>query len=370
MRAARFCGVVVVLSAAAPAIAGELPGGWLTATSVPRVQGVAPHPDLIGAPVSVGQLDCGSFPPNANVCITGFSIVNTNVPNGGGIFTEMPWTAAAERHLVGPGANCSPIAHRAAVEVDSSRNRDVQVDFGYRDGVQRRMYTGQPGCAGDDLDLKFRDSSGPPNVCNPAPGATISPVQSLSALNGGLLAGKSYTMTVRDTAAGSTTRFLLAGHETYLTCPGATFPLACPGVSASVAGTAAFTESALAGAPQPHFSASGLTACIMSGQFAVGLEFEFSATDKGEGTMVPLTDLITAVYFKNPANLEALIKVINGCPINGNFWVFIGGLTDQRVIITVTHMPTGFTRYYINRSGQAFLPVQDTEAFPLCTNGI
>ena len=107
----------------------------------------------------------------------------------------------------------------------------------------------------------------------------------------------------------------------------------------------------------------------MSGLFAVGLEFEFSASDKGEGTMVPLTDLITAVYFRNPANLEALIKVINGCPINGNFWVFIGGLTDQRVIVTVTHIPTGFSRFYINRSGVAFLPVQDTEAFPFC-NGV
>lgn len=368
MKAARLYGVLAILLIAAPAMAEDLPGGWVTGTMTPRVKGHAPDPSLITAPVSVSQLDCGSF--NGNACITGASLVNFTVPNGGGVATELPVTQGFLRHFAGPDANCTTLAHRAAVEVASSRNRDVRVDFGYRNGIQRRLYSNPANCNGDNLDVIFEDGSGPANVCNPAAGATISPVQSLSALDGVLLAGNSYTMTVRDTVApGGTTRFLLGGFEADLSCPGATFPSVCPGVAASVAGTAAFAESALDGVTQPHLSLGALSACLHDGLFAVAIYYEISGTDKGEGTMVPLTSQLTAAYFKNASNLEAFIKVLNGCPINGFYWVFIGGLTDIRTIVTVTHMPSGFTRYYINPSGQAFLPVQDTGAFPIC-NGV
>jgi hypothetical protein len=318
--------------------------------------------------VAVGNLDCALF--DGNVCVIGFSLVNATVPNGGDIVTEMPVTNAFERHFVGPGASCTTLAHRAAVEVDSSRNRDLEVLFGLRGGTQLRMYDNPGGgCNGDDLDVTFKNNSGAANVCNPAPGAQISPVQSLNPLNGIALAGNSYHMTVRDTLAGSTTRFLLAGHETDLSCAGATFPSVCPGVAASVAGSAAFAESALGGVAEPHFAFTGLSACLLDGLFAVGIYYEISASQRGEATMVPLTNLLTAAYFLNAANPEVFVKVLNGCGINGNYWVFIGGLTSIRTIVTVTHMPTGFTRYYINPSGEPFLAIQDTSAFPLC-NGI
>lgn len=70
--------------------------------------------------------------------------------------------------------------------------------------------------------------------------------------------------------------------------------------------------------------------------------------------------------FFDAANVEIVLKVLDGCTINQRQWVFVAGLTDVPVAITVSHMPSGETRTYLNPGGQAFAPVQDTDAFARC----
>jgi hypothetical protein len=60
--------------------------------------------------------------------------------------------------------------------------------------------------------------------------------------------------------------------------------------------------------------------------------------------------------------VEALVKVLNGCDINGHYWVFLGGLTNVEVEVRVTDTVTGHSRTYASPRGPAFLPVQDTRA--------
>jgi hypothetical protein len=61
-----------------------------------------------------------------------------------------------------------------------------------------------------------------------------------------------------------------------------------------------------------------------------------------------------------------VIKVLNGCGVNNNYWVFAGGLTNVQVMLTVTDTQTGSVRTYTNPINTAFLPIQDTGAFATC----
>jgi hypothetical protein len=61
-----------------------------------------------------------------------------------------------------------------------------------------------------------------------------------------------------------------------------------------------------------------------------------------------------------------VLKVLDGCGFNQRQWVFMAGLTDVPVVVTVVHSPSGETRTYLSPGGQAFLPVQDTSAFARC----
>ncbi len=70
-------------------------------------------------------------------------------------------------------------------------------------------------------------------------------------------------------------------------------------------------------------------------------------------------------WFFDPANVEMVVKVLYACTVNGKFWVFAGGLTDVGVVWTVTDTHTGLIKTYVNPSGTAFAPVQDTSA-PFC----
>jgi hypothetical protein len=77
----------------------------------------------------------------------------------------------------------------------------------------------------------------------------------------------------------------------------------------------------------------------------------------------PLTDDTGLFWFFNDANLELVVKTIDGCEVNGHFWVFAAGLTDVEAEITVTDTVSGSWKTYRNPPHTAFLPIQDTLAF-------
>jgi hypothetical protein len=60
------------------------------------------------------------------------------------------------------------------------------------------------------------------------------------------------------------------------------------------------------------------------------------------------------------------VKVLNGCGLKQRFWVFAGGLTDVRAVITVTDTESGAVQTYTNPQGAPFWPIQDTGAFATC----
>ncbi len=105
------------------------------------------------------------------------------------------------------------------------------------------------------------------------------------------------------------------------------------------------------------------TLCLNGSRYRVRAIWYKTDGTSGQGHAVPLTRDTGYFWFFGSANIEAVLKVLEACAVNGKRWVFASGLTNVRVEITVTDMVTVITRTYENPPGVAFQPVQDTNAF-------
>ncbi len=110
------------------------------------------------------------------------------------------------------------------------------------------------------------------------------------------------------------------------------------------------------------------TLCLNDGRFRVEVQWE---TDRNSdrGDAVALTNDTGDFWFFSPDNIELVVKVLDGCSFNERFWVYAGGLTDVKVIMTVIDSETGVAATYYNPPGTPFRPVQDNESFAVCSQG-
>lgn len=118
-----------------------------------------------------------------------------------------------------------------------------------------------------------------------------------------------------------------------------------------------------AGGPLPCVADSE-TMCLNNGRFAVTAEWTKPDTTSGHGNPVKLTGDSGYFWFFDAANIEVVIKVLNGCGINNAYWVFAAGLTNVQVELKVVDTQTGVVYQKINPLNTPFAPIQDTGAFP------
>jgi hypothetical protein len=107
------------------------------------------------------------------------------------------------------------------------------------------------------------------------------------------------------------------------------------------------------------------TLCLNADRFKVEATFD-TGSQSGVAQVVELTQDTGYFWFFGASNVEAVVKVLNACAFNNRYWVFAGGLTDVRTIITVTDTQTGTVKTYENPQGTPFQPIQDTGAFATC----
>jgi hypothetical protein len=106
--------------------------------------------------------------------------------------------------------------------------------------------------------------------------------------------------------------------------------------------------------------------CLNADRFRVRSHYLTSTASSGPASTVELTGDTGYLYFFSPSNVEAVIKVLNACSLNNRYWVFAGGLTDVRTLITVTDTQRNAVKTYINPQGTPYQPIQDTSAFATC----
>ncbi len=101
-------------------------------------------------------------------------------------------------------------------------------------------------------------------------------------------------------------------------------------------------------------------------RFKVTASWKNFELTRGNGQPIVLSDDTGYFWFFDQANVEAVVKVLDGCGINGHFWVFAGGLTSVEVELTVEDTETGQVSIYNNNLSDPFQPIQDTLAFATC----
>lgn len=106
------------------------------------------------------------------------------------------------------------------------------------------------------------------------------------------------------------------------------------------------------------------TLCLVGSRFRIQVAYknQFAGGAPGTGTAAPLTADTGTFWFFNAANVEIVVKVLDGRAVNGRFWVISGALTDLEYTLSVIDTQTGLRRAYYNPPGVQ-KSVVDTSSF-------
>jgi ELWxxDGT repeat protein len=108
--------------------------------------------------------------------------------------------------------------------------------------------------------------------------------------------------------------------------------------------------------------ASATVLCVQGNRFAVTISWQDFAGHAGSGQAVAITADTGYFWFFAADNVEVVVKVLDGRPLNGAFWVFYGAPSSVRYALTVTDTATGLTRRYENLANH-LASTADTQAF-------
>ena len=200
---------------------------------------------------------------------------------------------------------------------------------------------------------------------------------------GGALTDVQYTLTITDSVTGAVKTYTnpagrlasFADVNAFASTTQAAAPTPAPARAAAAtrprdaaavapfgsAAAAALHPRATAAASSSACAAGAADLCLLGSRFQVSVAFKSGGT-AGFGQTVPLTDDTGGFWFTTPNNLELMIKVIDGRPLDGHFWVFYGALSDVAYTLTITDTMTGAVRTYSNPQG-TLASFADTAAF-------
>lgn len=107
------------------------------------------------------------------------------------------------------------------------------------------------------------------------------------------------------------------------------------------------------------------TLCLQDNRYAVTVEWSTIDGDSGSGRVAGAGTADSGLfYFFDADNWEMLVKVLDGCGVNGHHWVFAASATDVGLDLKVTDTQTGFSRRYTKDPGEAARAINDVGAFP------
>ena len=112
--------------------------------------------------------------------------------------------------------------------------------------------------------------------------------------------------------------------------------------------------------------ADGVNLCLGGGRFRVSARWTDGRGVSDTARARAITGDTGYLWFFSPANVELAVKVLEGCPSNGHYWVFSTGLTNVAVVLQALDTVTGKARTYVNPLRTPYRPVLDNEAFDTC----
>lgn len=107
--------------------------------------------------------------------------------------------------------------------------------------------------------------------------------------------------------------------------------------------------------------------CLGGGRFEARVEWQRSPEERQTGRIL-LPEAPNSGLFSNSlaADPQLLLNVIDGCNVNGHYWLYLATAADLEVTVRVRDTQTGKTWAYFNPAGRVPAPVRDVEAFASC----
>ncbi len=285
---------------------------------------------------AVGFVECAQ-PLAGNACLH-VSCPNCSTsysPSG----TTSSWNLTDAQIKAKTGfSQCTILDVNAGLHIDQSPIGGIG-GVAIEHGVKQEFLWAPSGpCNANSIDAIFDDESGnAANSCPPTNAKVMRPVDALSNFDG-LAVDGTWALDINDNSGNGLLQawgMAIDAHCDIVTTP----PTNC------------------------HPSAT--TLCLQNDRFEVKASWQ-SATGSGVGTAVSLTADTGYFWFFDSANVEAVVKVLNGCGVNSRYWVFAGGLTNVKVTLSVKDTKNGQLRQYVNQLNTAFKPIQDVNALATC----
>ncbi len=104
------------------------------------------------------------------------------------------------------------------------------------------------------------------------------------------------------------------------------------------------------------------TMCLLDDRLQANVHWR-TADQDGRAVTLPITADSGAFWFFSPANLEVLLKVVDGLTVNERFWMFFGSLSNVQYDITISDQTTGISNRRRNPQG-VFASGADIEFLP------
>jgi hypothetical protein len=179
----------------------------------------------------------------------------------------------------------------------------------------------------------------------------------------GALSSVEYTVTVTDTVTGATRSYTNPPGRLASVADVSALPGDEPGSLVALA-EGPVAEPVVELEPRAGNCAGGpTTLCLQQGRFRLEATWRTPNGASGAGMAVPLTNDSGYFWFFNSANVELVVKVLDGTPINQHWWLFYGALSDVDYTLTVTDTMTGASKTYRNPQG-TLASVADVRALP------
>jgi hypothetical protein len=102
--------------------------------------------------------------------------------------------------------------------------------------------------------------------------------------------------------------------------------------------------------------------CLLGGLYFVEVDWQDFQGNTGTGTPVPGTANGGYFTFFDGANIELAVKLLDGTPLNGHYWVFYASMTSVRFTLRVLDAAGNTVATFENPSG-TLASVADVEAF-------
>ena len=117
----------------------------------------------------------------------------------------------------------------------------------------------------------------------------------------------------------------------------------------------------------PGCTGDQFNACL-GDRFRVSSAFRESPLGPSQRSRVATvtSDQYAYFYLSNLDNIELLVELVDGCPVNDHFWVFAAATTDVEYELTVVDTLRGQTKSFNKPFGAPAPALIDTSAFATC----